>query len=279
MYYVVESNNPMMQFPMVGPQPFQQHYHQIQLQPQPQYPMLQPVQFHPQPLPQQQPSNVYYVMNNGNMVPLVQQPQQHHQPQLFNVVTPPAPTSTPPMVMIMQPQQYSSPPTPLMTNNNNNNMFPQPAKSIVTVRRESSDSESPDLTPTNRSLSSIPANDVLPIPTTTTTTTKASTSQQHKGHTLTCYACRGVGHKATQCPVYPRNASVTQKPATVIPAIIPSGPIVAAAQQDQQQQTSSKDETLIACGIHGKSRTSKNMFFNNQTGVWQCSAHTECKNL
>eukprot|EP00008_Paramoeba_atlantica_P006823 CAMPEP_0201483664 /NCGR_PEP_ID=MMETSP0151_2-20130828/7859_1 /ASSEMBLY_ACC=CAM_ASM_000257 /TAXON_ID=200890 /ORGANISM="Paramoeba atlantica, Strain 621/1 / CCAP 1560/9" /LENGTH=459 /DNA_ID=CAMNT_0047866923 /DNA_START=88 /DNA_END=1464 /DNA_ORIENTATION=+ len=56
---------------------------------------------------------------------------------------------------------------------------------------------------------------------------------------LTCFACRGVGHKATQCPHNPR-------------------PVVATPDID----------VVVTCAIHGKSRTSKNMFFNNRFGVW-----------
>jgi hypothetical protein len=67
---------------------------------------------------------------------------------------------------------------------------------------------------------------------------------------LTCFACRGVGHKATQCPTHPR-------------------PIVPTPSAD----------VIVTCAIHGKPRTSKNMFYNNQVGVWQCFSETACKNL
>ena len=67
---------------------------------------------------------------------------------------------------------------------------------------------------------------------------------------LTCFACRGVGHKATQCPTHPR-------------------PVVATSSAD----------VIVNCAIHGKPRTSKNMFFNNKLGVWQCFAETECKSM
>ena len=67
---------------------------------------------------------------------------------------------------------------------------------------------------------------------------------------LTCFACRGVGHKATQCPTHPR-------------------PVVATSSTD----------VIVTCALHGKPRTSKNMFFNNKLGVWQCFAETECKSM
>jgi len=67
---------------------------------------------------------------------------------------------------------------------------------------------------------------------------------------LTCFACRGVGHKATQCPTHPR-------------------PVVATSSSD----------VIVNCAIHGKPRTSKNMFFNNDLGVWQCFSETECKSM
>ncbi|KNH06672.1 hypothetical protein XU18_2500 [Perkinsela sp. CCAP 1560/4] len=67
---------------------------------------------------------------------------------------------------------------------------------------------------------------------------------------LTCFACRGVGHKATQCPTHPR-------------------PVVATSSTD----------VIVNCAVHGKPRTSKNMFFNNEMGVWQCFSETECKSM
>ena len=67
---------------------------------------------------------------------------------------------------------------------------------------------------------------------------------------ITCFACRGVGHKATQCPLHPR-------------------PVVPSASAD----------VIVTCAIHGKPRTSKNMYYNNQVGVWQCFQETTCKNL
>eukprot|EP00760_Papus_ankaliazontas_P017744 PhM_4_TR17377/c3_g1_i1/m.22394 len=78
--------------------------------------------------------------------------------------------------------------------------------------------------------------------------------QQQQANTtseqITCFACRGVGHKATQCPAYPR-------------------PVVPTSERD----------VVVLCAIHGKPRTSKNMFFNNSLGVWQCFSETTCKNL
>ena len=64
---------------------------------------------------------------------------------------------------------------------------------------------------------------------------------------ITCYACRGVGHKAMQCPTHPR---------PVVP-------------------TSSTD-TIVTCALHNKRRTSNNMFYNNRIGVWQCFRSSRC---
>ena len=67
---------------------------------------------------------------------------------------------------------------------------------------------------------------------------------------LTCFACRGLGHKATKCPHNPR-------------------PVMSTPHSD----------TVVTCAVHGKPRTSKNMFFNNYMGIWHCFQETQCKNV
>ena len=111
---------------------------------------------------------------------------------------------------------------------------------------------------------------------------------------MTCFSCRGIGHKANNCPLNPRPPRVT-------------GPRAGEATDDLRPDSGSNltcfacrgvghkatqcplnprpvvptstTDSIVTCIVHGKPRTSKNMCYNSEKGDWQCFPETACKNL
>ena len=84
----------------------------------------------------------------------------------------------------------------------------------------------------------------VPVP------TGRSPGSSGQGLPLQCFACHAIGHKATHCPAHPR-------------------PILASSTAD----------AIVMCSLHGKPRTSRNMYFNNSTQQWQCFTETKCRSV